>query len=101
MLHCRVIFTSTINKLFFTFYRIRAHDQVMHAANRLIPVNMREHFHLLIGSRLLMNTPEDDLEKSIFGIVGHLNKGARLVDTHDQKYEVCKIVRDRSTHLYI
>jgi len=65
-----------------------AHDQVQQAAYGLIPENRREAFHLLIGTKLLMNTPESELEKSIFDIVGQINIGKRLLDSDDQKYEV-------------
>ena len=60
----------------------------MQAASRLIPANMREQFHLLIGTRLFLNTPEDELETTIFDILGHMNKGIRLIQNPDQKYEV-------------
>ncbi len=44
-----------------------AHDQVMQAAGRLIPAHMREQFHLLIGTRLFMNTPESDIGDVLAG----------------------------------
>eukprot|EP00571_Detonula_confervacea_P007895 CAMPEP_0172331684 /NCGR_PEP_ID=MMETSP1058-20130122/62053_1 /TAXON_ID=83371 /ORGANISM="Detonula confervacea, Strain CCMP 353" /LENGTH=1323 /DNA_ID=CAMNT_0013048953 /DNA_START=104 /DNA_END=4075 /DNA_ORIENTATION=+ len=69
-----------------------AHDEVREAAYLLVPENMREQFHLLIGTRLLMNTPEDELlPAAIFAILGHMNKGIRLIQTHDQKYEAAKL----------
>jgi len=69
-----------------------AHDQVRSAAYLLIPNSMREQFHLLIGTRLLMNTPEDDLQTSaIFVILRHMNKAIRLIQTQEQKYEVAKL----------
>ena len=87
--------------------QIRAHDQVMQAASRLIPAAMREQFHLLIGTRLLMNTPESKLETMIFDILGHMNKGIRLIQANDQKYEVklwtcvCHISRCNFAHPFI
>ena len=62
--------------------------QVMQAPSRLIPDNMRESFHLLIGTQLLMNTPESELETAIFDVLVHMNKGIRLIQTQEQKYEV-------------
>jgi len=49
---------------------------------------MRDQFHLLIGTRLLMNTPKDELEATIFLILAHVNKGIRHINTNNQRYEV-------------
>lgn len=66
----------------------RAHDQVMQAASQLIPDEARNQFHMLIGTRILMNTPESELETTIFDILGHMNKAIQLIQFPDQKYEV-------------
>jgi predicted ATPase len=56
-------------------FKQRAHDSLRQAARALIPENKRESFHLLIGTRMLMNTPESELDTTIFYILGHMNKG--------------------------
>jgi len=69
-----------------------AHDQVRQAAYELIPEHMREQFHLLIATRLLMNTTEKELQTdAIFAILRHMNKGIRLVQKDEQKYEVARL----------
>jgi len=69
-----------------------AHDQVQQAAYELIQVSQRESFQLLIGTKLYMNTPENELEGSIFLIVSQLNIGKRLVlEDDDTAYDVAKL----------
>ena len=69
-----------------------AHDQIQQAGYALIPLDRREAFHLLIGTKLLMNTPRSELEKSIFNIVGQISIGKRLLQSDDQKYEVAELM---------
>jgi len=38
-----------------------------------------------------MNTPENELDTAIFDVLGHMNKGIRLIQTHEQKYEVARL----------
>ncbi|KAL7541825.1 hypothetical protein ACHAXR_011258 [Thalassiosira sp. AJA248-18] len=68
-----------------------SHDQIQQAAYDLIPENRREQFHLLIATRLLMNTPESDVNTFIFTIVGQMNKSTRLIQATEQKYEVAQL----------
>ncbi|KAL7540418.1 hypothetical protein ACHAXR_012736 [Thalassiosira sp. AJA248-18] len=65
-----------------------AHDQVRKAAYDLIPPEKRKMFHLLIGTRLLMYTPEQELEECIFDIVPHMTLGQEYLTSESQKCEV-------------
>ena len=40
----------------------------------LIPQSKREMFHLLIGTKILINTPSEQLEDSIFDIVSQVRQ---------------------------
>ncbi|KAL7531691.1 hypothetical protein ACHAXR_008840 [Thalassiosira sp. AJA248-18] len=70
---------------------IWAHDQIQQAAYNLIPESLKESFHILIGSHLLLNTPENEMNTSVFSIVGQMNKGIRLIQTTSQQYEVARL----------
>ena len=48
-------------------------------------------FHLLIGTKLLMNTPEEQLEHYIFDIVPHMTVGQEYLQSESQKYEVAEL----------
>ena len=72
-------------------YYTWAHDQVQQAAYELIPLQQREKFHLLIGSRLLLSTPSSEIEEFIFYIVDNMNRGLNLVVNPYQKYEVAEL----------
>jgi len=68
-----------------------AHDQVRQAAYDLIPPQKRKMFHLLIGTRLLMYTPEEQLEECIFDIVPHMALGHEYLTSESQKCEVAEL----------
>ncbi|KAL7537767.1 hypothetical protein ACHAXR_008044 [Thalassiosira sp. AJA248-18] len=68
------------------------HDQIHQAALGLIPLESREAFHLLIGTKLLMNSPVAELEKSIFDIVALFSFGKRLLESDEQIYEVVDLI---------
>lgn len=63
------------------------HDSVQQAAYKTISRSKIESFHLLIASRLLVRTPQDDLDECVFDIVRHMNEGITLIKTPDQKYD--------------
>ena len=67
------------------------HDQVQQAAYELIPVNKRETFHLILGSRIYMKTPVQDLDKVLFLVADHMNRGLRKIKQRFQKYEVARL----------
>jgi len=68
-----------------------SHDQIHQAAYDLIPLAKRESFHLLIGSRLFISTPPPEMEKMIFFIVDNMNRGSKIIDDVDQKWEVAQL----------
>ena len=68
-----------------------SHDQVQQAAYGLIPLQMREKVHLLVGSRLLMSTPPSEMERFIFHVTDNLNNGANLLDNLEQKRDVAEL----------
>lgn len=72
-------------------YYTWAHDQVQQAAYELIPLQQREKFHLLIGSRLFLSTSSSEIDKFIFYIVDNMNRGLTLVDNPYQKYEMAEL----------
>jgi PAS domain S-box-containing protein len=62
-----------------------AHDRVQEAAYALIPADRRAATHVRIGRALASRTSPDALEESIFDIVNHLNRGAELIDTDEER----------------
>merc|ERR1712194_896376 len=68
-----------------------AHDQIQQAAYDLIPLQKRESFHLLVGSRLFITTAPSEMEHMIFFIVDNMNRGYKLIDEPDQNYEVSQL----------
>jgi len=72
-------------------YYTWAHDQVQQAAYELIPLQQREKFHLLIGSRLFLSTSSSEIDKFIFYIVDNMNRGLTLVNNPYQKYEMAEL----------
>ena len=77
-------------------YYIWAHDQIQQAAYDLIPLNNRNSFHLLIGSRLFMNTGPREMKNNLFLIVDNMNHGvmSNLIDNQDQKDELSQLNLD-------
>mmetsp|Transcript_1921 Transcript_1921/g.4149 ORF Transcript_1921/g.4149 Transcript_1921/m.4149 type:complete len:1254 (-) Transcript_1921:1038-4799(-) len=71
---------------------IWAHDEIHLAAYNLIPLNKRQSSHLLIGTRIYMNTSSDDLlYKFIFDIVNNINVGLNLITSQEQRDEVSQL----------
>ena len=68
-----------------------AHDQVQQAAYELIPDSKKESFHLLLGSRMFLRTPPEDLDEVLFTIVGNMNFGVQLIRSPEQKSEVARL----------
>ncbi|MGM0418561.1 MAG: protein kinase domain-containing protein [Thermodesulfobacteriota bacterium] len=67
------------------------HDKVQQAAYELINKNEILSFHLDIGKKLLDVFTEEDLEKSIFEIVNHLNIGSSLVTDNKEQTELAEL----------
>jgi PAS domain S-box-containing protein len=67
------------------------HDRVQEAAYALIPNNERAAQHLRIGRLLAAHTPPEKREEAIFEIVNHLNHGAALITSADQREQVAEL----------
>jgi len=68
-----------------------ANDQVQQAAYALIPVRKRDSFHLLLGSKIFMRSPANELTNIIFTIVWNMNQGIRQLKTRSQFHEVARL----------
>ena len=66
-------------------------QQIHQAAYDLIPRQKRESFHLLLGSRLFISTSPAEMKRLIFFIVDNMNRGSKIIDDVDQKYEVAQL----------
>ena len=64
------------------------HDQVHQAAYELIPIEQRESFHLLLGSRLLIKSSSSEQSELLFYVVDNMNRGVKLLESGSQKYEL-------------
>ena len=68
-----------------------AHDRVQEAAYALIPESERAAAHLRIGRVLASQTAPDELEGRIFDIVSHLNRGAALITTQEERERLVEL----------
>src|SRR6202035_3201142 len=66
------------------------HDRVQEAAYSLIPERLRAEAHLRIGRLLAAHTPAEKREEAIFEIVNHLNRGAALVTSRDDREQLAE-----------
>ncbi|MDI3289730.1 AAA family ATPase [Polyangium sp. 15x6] len=67
------------------------HDRVQEAAYSLIPEAERAVVHLEIGRLLLSSTPPEELEERIFDIVNHLDRGAALITSREERERVAEL----------
>ena len=67
------------------------HDQVQQAAYELIPNNKQDSFHLLIGTRLYMDTPDCQMKDLIFFIVDNMNHGVKLINDRGKRKEIAQL----------
>src|SRR5580698_5838089 len=68
-----------------------AHDRVQEAAYSLIAEDARAEAHLRIGRLLHAHTPPEKREEAIFEIVNQLNRGAELVTSEDERFQVAEL----------
>jgi PAS domain S-box-containing protein len=68
-----------------------AHDRVREAAYSLIAEESRAEAHLRIGRLLVAHTPREKREESIFEIVNHLNRGAALITSRDEREQLAEL----------
>ncbi|MBD3854052.1 MAG: AAA family ATPase, partial [Acidobacteria bacterium] len=62
-----------------------AHDRIQEAGYALIPASDRPRIHLEIGRSLLARAKDEELERDVFTIVGHLNVGRALVEDDSER----------------
>ncbi len=67
------------------------HDRVEEAAYTLIPEGERAAAHLTIGQRLVAHTPPEEVEESVFDIVGQLNRGIALIASGEEREWVAEL----------
>ena len=67
------------------------HDRVKEAAYARLPPSDRAAAHLRIGRLLTKNTPANKIDESIFDIVNHLNRGAALITSTEERDRVAEL----------
>ncbi len=68
-----------------------AHDRVREAAYSFMAEEARAEAHLRIGSLLHARTPPEKREEAIFEIVNQLNRGAALIASEEQRFQVAEL----------
>lgn len=67
------------------------HDKVQEAAYALTPEESRAETHLAIGRLLVLSTSPEARDEAIFDIVGHLNRGAALLDSDQEREQLAEL----------
>ena len=67
------------------------HDRVQEAAYSLIPEASGAEAHLRIGRLLAARTPREKREEKIFDIVNHLNRGAALITSNEEREKLAEL----------
>ena len=67
------------------------HDRIQEAAYSLIPEEARPEIHLRIGRLLDAHTPPDKREEIVFDIVNQLNRGADLITSENERYQLAEL----------
>ena len=68
-----------------------AHDRIQEAAYSLIAEEARAEAHLRIGRLLNAHTPPEKREEAIFEIVNQLNRGAGLITSEDERFQLAEL----------
>jgi predicted ATPase/signal transduction histidine kinase len=66
------------------------HDRVQEAAYTLIPERERAATHLRIGRALASRIAPEELEEAVFDVVNHLNRGAEMIETQEERDAVAE-----------
>ena len=67
------------------------HDRIQEAAYALIREAQRAAVHLRMGRLLVAHTPPEEREEAIFEIVNQLNRGAELITSENERYQVAEL----------
>ncbi|RJR46448.1 MAG: response regulator [Desulfobacteraceae bacterium] len=70
---------------------IFCHDRIQQAAYSLIPEEGRREVHWKVGDLLLRNTPPDAMDRRLFDIVNHLNKGIGPSIGTEERVELARL----------
>ncbi len=81
------LITQSLNSISYKFL----HDRVQQASYALIPEQERQQIHLQIGSLLLENTKNNQLEENLFNIVNQLNVAAQLITQQSDKNNLAQL----------
>ena len=68
-----------------------SHDELQEAAYSLIPTNKREQAHMLIGTRIYLNTKRGEVHTMIHEIVRNMNIGMSQLDSQERKTELAQL----------
>jgi predicted ATPase/CheY-like chemotaxis protein len=78
------------NSTLIPFYRF-IHDRVQQAAYSLIDDSQKSATHLQVGTLLLENSSEEELDERLFEIVNHLNLANNLIQNLEKRQELAKL----------
>ncbi|HKE13493.1 MAG TPA: hypothetical protein VKB80_01395, partial [Kofleriaceae bacterium] len=67
------------------------HDRIQQAAYGLIPEAERDEFHLQVGRLLLRGMSEAERTEHVFGIVLHLNRARRLIESAAERRQLLEL----------
>jgi len=67
------------------------HDRIQQAAHALIPSQERKAVHLRIGRLLLASLSPEEVQASLFDVVGQLNTGAELITDPQERQRVARL----------
>lgn len=67
------------------------HDRIQQAVYSLINEQDRNRLHFKIGKYLLSQTTAEKLDEQIFDITNHINWGAVLIESEDERLEICNL----------
>jgi PAS domain S-box-containing protein len=67
------------------------HDRIQEAAYSLIPEEQRREAHLRIGRLLAAHVPTERREEAVFDIVNHLNRGATLITSQEERDQLAEL----------
>ncbi|MDC0711316.1 AAA family ATPase [Stigmatella sp. ncwal1] len=67
------------------------HDRVQQAAYLLIEEPLRAQVHLTIGRLLRQHLPQSRLDEQLFGVANHLNAGAELIASEEERRQVAEL----------
>ncbi|PLP98149.1 trifunctional serine/threonine-protein kinase/ATP-binding protein/sensor histidine kinase [Cupriavidus pauculus] len=67
------------------------HDRILEAAYARIPEAERQAFHLRLGRLLLERTPPEEIDASVFTIVGQCNRAADLIERQEERDRLAEL----------